>query len=199
MTGIDPNRYGEIPQNEPVRVPVRRRWKSLRHHFCDGIEAAAKAEPEAFGSTKPRTMLAQMVHSLVRGAASGRCDQKKLVVFFLDEAERRRAAAKASAMPDDSQGNSEPKSPSERKWDWNEDGALDSVPRGHDQRARAKKEQSEAHAEALRAVLREHFRRLLEAERINAERRVRPELEGERRTAAPETRTARIGGRNTQG
>jgi len=114
--------YGEIPENEPVRMPPpRKRWKTLRHHFCDGIEAAVKAEPQAFQATKPRTMLGLMVHSVVGGAATGRCDQIKLVVFFLDEAERRRVAAEQSAALDDnSEGNSE--APPEPKWDWTADG-----------------------------------------------------------------------------
>jgi len=179
--------HGEIPETETFRAPpMRKRRKTLRHHFCDGIEAAVKAEPEAFARTRPRTMLGLMVHSLVQGGATGRCDQIKLVVFFLDEAARRREAAEQSAALDDnSEGISAPPSPPEPKWDWSEDGAWDSTPREDNAAAREEKERSEAKTEALRNELRERFHRALEAERLNAERRVRLELEREGRMAAP--------------
>src|SRR5580698_6980651 len=109
MTKAHARIYGEIPADQPFRAPIGRRRKSLRHHFCDGIEAAVKAEPEAFGNTKPRTMLGLIVHSLVRGAGTGRCDQVRLVVFFLEEAERRRGLAEMDEEPlRDSQGISRP-------------------------------------------------------------------------------------------
>ena len=195
MTETHAQIYGEIPADQPVRAPIGRRRKSLRHHFCDGIEAAVKAEPEAFTNTKPRTMLGLIVHSLVRGAATGRCDQVKLVVFFLDEAERRRGAAEIADAPiDNSQGNSEPKQAPQPQWDWSEDGAWDSTMCADDEKAREETEQKEARAEALRAELGDRFRRALEAERINTERRVRLELQREGRSAAPEMQAAPFSG-----
>ena len=191
MADTDAKIYGEIPPDQPIRAPIGRRRKSLRHHFCDGVEAAVKAEPEAFTNAKPRTMLGLIVHSLVRGAASGRCNQVKLVVFFLDEAERRRNMEEEIAAPAE-HGNSEPKSPP--NWDWSEDGAWDSTVREDDETAREEKEQREARSEALRVELGDRFRRALEAERINTERRVRMELEREGRSAVPETQAAPFSG-----
>ena len=177
--------YGEIPPDQPIRAPAARWRKSLRHHFCDGIEAAVKSEPDAFVPTKPRTMLGLMVHSLVRGAGTGRCDQIKLVVFFLDEAERRRGLADEIAAPaDDAPGNPEPKPPPQ--WDWSEDGAWHSSTPANDTKAREEREQEEIRAEALRVDIGDKFRRALEAERINTERRVRMELEREGKTAVPQ-------------
>jgi hypothetical protein len=190
--------YGEIPADQPIRVPAGRRRKTLRHHFCDGIDAAVKAEPEAFANTKPRTMLGLIVHSLVRGAATGRCDQIKLVVFFLDEAERRRGVVEHIVAPnDDSQGNPEPKSVPQPKWDWSEDGAWDSTVRADDPKVREEAEQKEARAEALREEIGDRFHRALEAERINTERRVRLELEREGKMAVPETAAAQFSGNNS--
>ncbi|HEX4159098.1 MAG TPA: hypothetical protein VHY79_11530 [Rhizomicrobium sp.] len=167
----------------------------MRHQFCDGIDAAVKAEPDAFANTRPRTMLGLIVHSLVRGAATGRCDQIKLVVFFLDEAERRRGVVEHIVAPDaDSQGNSEPKPAPPPQWDWSEDGAWDSTMRADDEKAAEEKEQSETRAEALREEIGDRFRRALEAERINTERRVRMELEREGRNAVPETVAAPFSG-----
>ena len=191
MTNAHAKIYGEIPADQPIRAPLGRRRKSLRHHFCDGIEAAVNAEPDAFANAKPRTMLGLIVHSLVRSAASGRCNQVKLVVFFLDEAERRRSAVEEIAAPAE-QGNSEPEAPP--NWDWSEDGVWNSTMREDDETAREEKERHEAHAEALRAELGDRFRRALEAERINTERRVRLELEREGRSAAPETQAAPFSG-----
>ena len=102
----------------------RRRRKSLRQRFCDGIEAAVKAEPAAFAATKPRTMMGQMVKELVGIAAAGHCGQIKLVAAFLEEAEARRNAQIEDL--DDSQGISAPEAPPEPKWDWSEDGDWDS-------------------------------------------------------------------------
>jgi hypothetical protein len=96
----------------------------LRQHFCDGIEAAVKAEPEAFAATKPRTVMGQMVQELVRIAATGRCGQIKLVASFLEEAEARRNAQIEDL--DDSQGISGLEAPPEPKWEWGEDGVWDS-------------------------------------------------------------------------
>jgi hypothetical protein len=193
MTGVHERIYGEFPADQPIRGPIGRRRKSLRHHFCDGIEAAVKAEPDAFANTKPRTMLGLIVHSLVRGAATGRCDQVKLVVIFLDEAERRRGAVEMTAAPDDnSQGNSEPKSPPD--WDWSENGAWNSTVRADDGKVREDQEQREARAEALGEEFGDRFHRALEAERINTERRVRLVLEREGRSAVPETSAAPFSG-----
>jgi hypothetical protein len=117
----------QIPQGAGARGAPRRRRKSLRQHFCDGIEAAVKAEPAAFAATKPRTMMGQMVQELVRIAATGRCGQIKLVASFLEEAEARRNAQIEDL--DDSQGISAPEAPPEPKWDWDEDGIWDSSER----------------------------------------------------------------------
>ena len=183
MTKMQTKIYGEIPADQPIRAPISRRRKSLRQHFCDGIEAAVKAEPEAFANTKPRTMLGLIVHSLVRGAGTGRCDQVKLVMIILDEGERRRGVAEMSGeFDEDSPENPAPKPPPQ--WDWNEDGAWDSSVRADD--AKARKEQEEARAAALRVDIGDKFRRALEAERINTERRVRMELEREGKCAVPE-------------
>ncbi|HEX3665772.1 MAG TPA: hypothetical protein VHU23_11130 [Rhizomicrobium sp.] len=194
MTHARATIYGEIPADQPVWAPIRRRRKSLRHHFCDGIEAAVKAEPEAFTNTKPRTMLGLMVHSLVRGAASGRCDQVKLVIFFLDEAERRRCAVEESAAgTDDAQGITEPKSPP-AGWDWSEEGGWDSSARADDAAAREETERREAHSAALREEISDRFHRALEAERINTERRVRLELGAGGANTVPETHSAPFSG-----
>ncbi|HEX4159723.1 MAG TPA: hypothetical protein VHY79_14745 [Rhizomicrobium sp.] len=198
MTDMHAKTYGEIRADQPIRGPIGRRRKTLRHHFCDGIDAAVKAEPDAFANTRPRTMLGLMVHSLVRGAATGRCDQVKLVVFFLDEAERRRGVVEHIVAPDgDSQGNLEPKSALQPQWDWSEDGAWDSTMRTDDPKVREEAEQEEARAEALREEIGDRFHRALEAERINTERRVRMELEREGRSAVPETAAAPFSGNNS--
>jgi len=185
MTGPRRSPYGGIPENEPGSLPPPRRRKSLRHHFCEGIEAAVKAEPSAFVATKPRTMLGLMVRELVRGAASGRCDQIKLVVFFLDEGEQRRIAAEQiAALDGNSQGNSAPQAPPEPKWDWSEAGAWETAAR-EDEKTSEEKEASETRARALREEHGERFRRAFETER-----RVRLELEREDRNAVPETAAA---------
>jgi hypothetical protein len=115
----------QTPRDAAARGAPRRRRKTLRQHFCDGIEAAVKADPGAFAATQPRTMMGQMVQELVRIAGSGRCGQIKLVAFFLDEAEARRNEAQIEDG-DDSQGISGPEALPEPKWDWDEDGAWDS-------------------------------------------------------------------------
>jgi hypothetical protein len=178
-----PNHH-ETPNTEPVRVPPpRQRRKSLRHRFCDGVEAAVKGEPGAVAATRPRTMMGLIVRNLVCRAGEGRCDAVRLVVFFLDEAERRRVAAEQAAMGD-SQGNSAPLSPPEPGWDWDEDGAWDSSGRQTaDEDSRREAEAKEAKTEALRVELKEMILRRVEAERINAERKVRLEAEREGRNA----------------
>jgi hypothetical protein len=173
------------PSNtEPVRLPPpRQRRKSLRHRFCNGIEAAVKAEPDAFAATRPRTMMGQIVRNLVCRAGDGRCDAVRLVVFFLDEGERRRVAAEQAAMGQ-SQGISEAAPAPEPEWDWDEEGGWDSSGReasGEDQRR--EDEASAAKTEALRAELREKFLRVAEADRTNAERKARLEAEREGRNA----------------
>ncbi|HEX4160235.1 MAG TPA: hypothetical protein VHY79_17355 [Rhizomicrobium sp.] len=183
--------HGEIPDTEPVRVPPpRRRRKSLRHHFCDGIEAAVKGEPGVVVATRPRNMLGLMVRNLVCRAGEGRCDAVRLVVFFLDEAERRGVAAEQAAM-DDSQGDSAPLSLPEPELDWDENGAWDSSGRETpDEDQRREDEAKEAKTEALRDELKGMIERRVEAERINTERNVRLEMEREGRNAIAERHTA---------
>jgi hypothetical protein len=174
--------------------PPRRRRKSLRHHFCDGIEAAVKGEPGAVAATKPRTMMGLIVRNLVCRAGEGRCDAVRLVVVFLDEAERRRVAAEQAAMGD-SQGNSAPPAPPEPEFDWDDNGAWDSSGRGaSDEDQRREDEAKEAKAEALREELKEMIERRVEAERINAERKVRLEMEREGRNAIAEPQPASFSG-----
>ena len=181
------------PDTGAVRLPPpRQRRKSLRHRFCDGIEAAVKAEPGAVAATRPRTMMGQIVQKLVCKAGDGRCDAVRLVAFFLDEAERRRVAV----IPDDiSQGNSEVQSPPEPKWDWDDEGGWDSSGReASDEDKRREDEAKAAKTEALRAELRERFLRAAEADRINAERKARLEAEREGRNAIAEPEAASIPG-----
>ena len=91
-------------------------------------------------------------------------------------------------------GIPEPKSPPLPQWDWGEDGVWDSSVRADDKAKREEQERKEAREEALRAELSERFRRALEAERINTERRVRMELEREGRNAVPEPPAAPFSG-----
>jgi hypothetical protein len=85
----------------------------------------------------------------------------------------------------DSQGNSAPLSPPEPGWDWDEDGAWDCSGREMpDEDSRREAEAKEARTEALRAELKEMILRRVEAERINAERKVRLEAEREGRNAS---------------
>jgi hypothetical protein len=184
MSSEHKRNHHETPDTGPVRIPPpRQRRKSLRHRFCDGIEAAVKADPDAVTTTKPRTMMGQIVRNLVCRAGEGRCDAVRLVVFFLDEAERRRVAAEQAAMGDP-QGTSGAAPAPEPAWDWDEDGAWDSSgrePSGEGKRL--EDEASAAKTEALRAELREKFLRVAEADRINAERKARLEAEREGRNA----------------
>jgi hypothetical protein len=206
--------YGQIPEDESSRMPPpRRRRKTLRHHFCDGIEAAVKAEPDAFKSTRPRTMLGLMVRELVSAAARARCDCIKVVVTFLDEAEVRRTAAEI-----DSQGISEVQSPPEPKWDWSQDGVWDSSERtdeylSAEERKKKEEQESQARIVALREELKEKFLRAAEADRLNEERKAR--FEAERRgqnpppaapipgnnppAPSPDRRIMRIGGKIVEG
>jgi hypothetical protein len=186
--------YGEIPPEEPVRLPAPpRRRKSLRHRFCDGIEAAVKGEPGAVAGTKPRTVLGLIVRNLVGRAAEGRCDAVRLVVFFLDEGERRRLAME-TRVAGDSQGNSAAQPPPEPRWDWSEDGEWDASGRGPDAADREEAEAEEAKTEALRAELREKFLRVAEADRINAERKARLEAERQGRNAVTGPEAMQVSG-----
>jgi hypothetical protein len=184
MNAAHSRTHHQTPNTDPVRLsPPCRRRKSLRHRFCDGIEAAVKADPDAFTATRPRTMMGQIVQKLVCRAGDGRCDAVRLVVFFLDEGERRRVAAEQAAMGQ-SQGISEAAPAPEPEWDWDEEGGWDSSGReasGEDQRR--EDEASAAKTEALRAELREKFLRAAEADRINAERKARLEARREGRNA----------------
>lgn len=193
MNRAQSRNHQSIPAAGTVRVPPpRQRRKSLRHRFCDGIEAAVKAEPGAVAATKPRTMMGQIVQKLVCKAGDGRSDAVRLVAFFLDEAERRRVAA----IPEDiSQGNSEVQSPPEPKWDWDDEGGWDSSEReASDEDKRREDEAKAAKTEALRAELKERFLRAAEADRINAERKARLEAEREGRNAIAEPEAASIPG-----
>ncbi|HEX3664762.1 MAG TPA: hypothetical protein VHU23_05995 [Rhizomicrobium sp.] len=186
---IEQSPYREFRSDEPVQAPpVRRRRKTLRHHFCDGIEAAVKAEPEAFIATRPRTMLGLMVRELVRGAGRGRCDQIRLVVFFLDEGARRRTEAEI-AMGGNSQGNSELPQP---KWEWKEDGSWDSsereTPDNEDTEAK------EAQTQALREKLKDMILRAAEGDRLNAERKARIAAEQTGRTPISESNAIQFSG-----
>ena len=189
--------YGQIPEDEPSRMPPpRRRRKTLRQHFCDGIEAAVKAEPVAFKSTKPRTMLGLMVRELVSAASRARCDCIKLVATYLDEGEVRRTAAEI-----DSQGLSEPQSPPEPQWDWSRDGVWDSSDRTDDylkeeERKKKEAETSKSRHAVLRAELEEKFLRAAEADRLNEERKARLEAERQGLNTPPAASPAPISGNN---
>lgn len=100
-------------------LPGRRRRRTLKQHFCDGLAAAVRVEPYPFATTKPRTMMGQMVRELVLDAARAKCDAIKLVFVYLDEAER--TEMDTDGEGDDSQGISGP----ETQWDWSEEGVWD--------------------------------------------------------------------------
>jgi hypothetical protein len=194
MTGMDGGTYpyGEIPADMPARMRPPGRRKSLRRRFCEGIEAAVKAEPKAFAATKPRTMMGLMVRELVCAAASARCDAIKLVIAYLDEGEFRRTQAEIAAA-DNSQGNFEPEPPPEPRWDWDENGAWDSSERAPEcstEEARA----ARARTEALRAELMDKFLRAADADRVNAERKARLEAERDATNTVPVADAAPISG-----
>jgi hypothetical protein len=70
------NPVAELRREMPTGVfRARRRRKSLRQHFREGLEYGLKAEPTAFAAAKPRTMMGLMIRELVCAAASARCDQ----------------------------------------------------------------------------------------------------------------------------
>jgi hypothetical protein len=214
MTGTHSDHpYGQLPEDEPSRMPRRRKRKTLRHHFCDGIEAAVKAEPEAFKSTKPSCMLSLMVKGLVSAAANARCDCIKMVMNFLNEAEFRRSEAAF-----DAEGNFDLEVPPEPRLDW-QDGVWDSSERtdeylAEEERKKKEEEDKEARCTALRAELREKFLRAAEADRLNAERKARIEAERQglnpppaapaapnsgNNPPSPDRRTIRVGGRIVEG
>jgi hypothetical protein len=91
----------------PAGGYARRRRKSLREHFCDGLRAGLKAEPVAFAATKPRTMMGLMVRSLVCAAADARCDAVRLVFSFVDEGELAQAGMETEDGTEDGDDNSQ--------------------------------------------------------------------------------------------
>ncbi|HEY3638824.1 MAG TPA: hypothetical protein VGK90_11805 [Rhizomicrobium sp.] len=172
---IEPREEVQSPKRA---VPVRKRRKSLRQHFCDGLAAAVKAEPEAFKATRPRTMMGLMVRELVGAAANARCDAIKLVFAYLDQAENERIEAEAQEAGDDSREEFESDSPAPR-WDWDEDGGWDSSEKPNPQ----EDTEREARTEKMRGALLQKFIRVADAERENEERAAR--LAAERGEAAP--------------
>ena len=164
-------------------VPVRRRRKTLRQHFCDGLEAALKAKPYPFATTKPRTMMGQMVRELVLDAARAKCAAIKLVFDYLDQAELERTEMETDGAEDDSQGNPEPSRAKEPQWDWDEATGWDSSRREEEylmferlaaERAAEARQEEDGRVprtEALRDVLRQRCLRAAEADRENEARK----------------------------
>ncbi|HEX3664089.1 MAG TPA: hypothetical protein VHU23_02525 [Rhizomicrobium sp.] len=173
----------EMGRQMPVGTGfAKRRRKSLRDHFCDGLRAGLKAEPQAFAATKPRTMMGLMVRNLVCAAADARCDAVKLVFSFVDEAELRTEAGTEDAS-DTSQGISGPES-GETQWDWDETSGWDSSER--ETRPRESKAEDTAKTEALREELHDRFMRMAQGIKDNALREARLEIEqGRQPTHAP--------------
>ncbi len=162
--------------------PFRRRRKSLRQHFREGLEAGLKAEPEAFAATKPRTMMGLMVRQLVWEASHARCDAIKLVFAYVDEAKPLRTESETEDADDHSQGLSGPDSTDETKWDWD-------VVTGWDSSEREKNPEEQdaarvARAEAMPEELRERFIRAAEAIEQNEARAARLAAEGANRPDA---------------
>jgi hypothetical protein len=170
---------------EAGREPSRRRRTSLRHTFCAGIEAGVKAEPAAFQSTKPRSMLGLMVRELVCAAGRGRCEAIKAVMGFLDEADARRNAGDSEGAR--SQGNSGTEEPAEPRWEWDDDGAWDSSEReaADAKSARGTDEQFAVPDAPVAARMFERIMRSHKSDRLNAERLVRLATEREGRKAPP--------------
>jgi hypothetical protein len=142
----------------------------LREHFCDGLGAGLKADPEAFAATKPRTMMGLMVRELVCEAAHARCDAIKLVFAYVDAAESLHNETDTDEAGDNSQGILEPEALDDTRWDWDET--------GWDSSERVKKPgeldaERAAHSEAMRQDLRERILRLGEATRENEARTTR--------------------------
>ena len=169
-------------QSGRLPVPGRRRRKTLRQHFCDGLEAALKAEPYPFATTKPRTMLGRMVRELVLDAARAKCAAIRLVFDYLDQAELERTEMETEGLEDDSQGNREPARAPEPQWDWNEATGWDSSRREEEAlmferlaseraaEARQEEDGSDARTEALRQQMVQRLLRVPEADRENEAR-----------------------------
>jgi hypothetical protein len=192
-------------QTEPVNstvaagarpAPARRRRKSLRRRFCEGIEAAVQAEPAAFQATKPRTMMSLMVRELVSAAGRGRSDAIRTVMGFLDEAEARHAADESEGAP--SQGNS-PASAPEPRWEWSETGEWDSSereapePAPHTPAAFPSQQTAEAARKALEDDLIARCARAAEGARAEEERQARLAAAREGRNAPPPAAAANSG------
>jgi len=222
QAGIDSKERREAADRP---VPGRRRRRTLKQHFCDGLAAALRAEPYPFATTKPRTMMGQTVRELVLDAARAKCDAIKLVFAYLEEAER--TEMESDGAGDDSQGNSAP----ETQWDWSEDGVWDTSRREEadverEQRmARAKAEAEaeeadlrenppcDAETKAAREAMIQRFQRVAEADRENEARKARlaagqagggaPEVPISGNSEAQPTpqpeRTMRVGGRLVEG
>jgi hypothetical protein len=203
----------------------RKRRRTLKQHFCDGLAAALRAEPYAFATTKPRTMMGQMVRELALDAARAKCDAIKLVFAYLEEAER--SEMETEGEGDDSQGISAPQT----QWDWSEEGVWDTSRREEvdverEKRAARRKAAAEAEeadlrenpafdpeTEALRAALMQRCLRAAEADRENEARKARlaaaqagggaAEVPFSGNSQAPATpqpeRTMRVGGRLLEG
>ncbi|HEX4079990.1 MAG TPA: hypothetical protein VHX61_14085 [Rhizomicrobium sp.] len=207
-------------------LPGQKRRRTLKQHFCDGLAAAVRAEPYPFATTKPRTMMGQMVRELVLDAARAKCGAIKLVFVYLDEAER--TEMDTDGEGDDSQGISEP----ETRWDWSEEGVWDASRREEADverekraaRAEAASEAEEANlrenppsdaeTEALKEAMIQRFLGVAEADRENEARKARlaagknarggvPEVPISGNSEAPATpqpeRTIRVGGRLVEG
>jgi hypothetical protein len=157
----------------------------MRQHFCDGLEAAVKAEPYPFATTKPRTILGLMVRELVLDAARAKCAAIKLVFDYLDQAERERTQAETDGAEHGSQGNPEPGRAPEPQWDRDETTGWDSSRREDEYltfERRAAERAAEAEpredgrdpqTEALRNGLLQRCLRAAEADRENEARLAR--------------------------
>jgi hypothetical protein len=173
--------FSQMGRQRPVGTGyARRRRKSLREHFCDGLRAGLKAEPEAFAATKPRTMMGLMVRNLVCAAADARCDAVRLVFSFVDEAELLRAEAETEDGDDNSQGLSGPES-EETQWDWDEATGWDSSER--ETKPGEPVAEDTAKTEALREELHDRFMRMAQGIKDNALREARLEIEQSRQPA----------------
>jgi hypothetical protein len=133
----------------PVRT-TRMARKTPRQHFCDGLEAALKAEPDSLAATKPRTTMGLMVQNLVLEASRARPEQIKLVFAFLEQAAVERRERAAEEGDDDSQGISGAGPASEPRWDWDEKTGWDSSPRGEDDPEREEQVTRDAFDRVLR-------------------------------------------------
>ncbi|HEX4078703.1 MAG TPA: hypothetical protein VHX61_07505 [Rhizomicrobium sp.] len=166
----------------PVRT-TRLVRKTPRQHFCDGLEAALKGEPDSVAATRPRTMLGLMVQNLVLEASRARPEQIKLVFAFLEQAAVERSEREAEEGDDDSQGISGAGAASEPQWDWDEKTGWDSSRRGEDDLEREQRIAREAcdrvlrenpgldaNTGALSDQLRQRYLRAAEADRENLAR-----------------------------